>query len=246
MLQFTANLHQQFLNLYGAGGQSENIAGAALGGQDVVLADYLLSARARFALIEFKDNEASIATEKDKKLRLLLCKKLNADRGSAALSRDVHYVAWGVRQEKDLGTSIGWQFVEDTVVASYPSKVCPLLGCNVDVSPRHAYASEEFIQRFLASRVAGTHAARFKKYLELLYRLADGVASNELKRFEGSVYVFVPTPDGVLPAKFLKVRFVGLDHLFMLTLGKQRTHDREEVQEQERNGPTRERGLGRG
>lgn len=227
MLQFTAKLQEEFFNLYGSGKELKpSIAGAALGGQDTALADYLLSAQARFALLEFKHDEASIVTEKDKKLRHKLCAELQADRRKSALARDIHYVAWGVRAPTDYGGHFGVQITEDAMVASYPEKVCPLLGCAIGTTRPREYSSNQFIQRFLSSRVAGTNGARFKDYLSLLYKIAGGVEESELKRFQGSVYIFVADPAGILPGQFHKIKFWGLDHLLQLTLGLQLATDK--------------------
>jgi hypothetical protein len=208
--------------------QGGTLAGAALGGQDRVLADYLLAANARFALIEFKAAEAAIATEADKPLRHRLCRALATCRHSAALARDIHHLAWGTHAERDV-PGFGMQTVEEIAVAPYAGKVCPLLDEDYPAPTRAVEPSDRFIRRFLGSRTAGGSARRFKAYLELLYTIAGGCTEEELKRFEGSVYVFVPG------AVLHSVRFHGLDHLLELMLGRSPTLERRAERERSRS-----------
>jgi hypothetical protein len=214
--------------------QAGTLAGAALGGQDRALADYLLAANARFALIEFKAAEGAIVTEDDKPLRHRLCRALGTCRQSAALARDIHYLAWGTHAQRDV-PGFGMQTVEDIVVTRYAGKVCPLLDENYPAPAQAVEPSGRFIRRFLGSRTAGAGARRFKAYLDLLYTIAGGCTEEELKRFEGSVYVFVPG------AVLHSVRFRGLDHLLELMLGRSPTMERKAEREPSRT-PDRERG----
>ncbi|QGZ39620.1 hypothetical protein IP92_01911 [Pseudoduganella flava] len=233
ILRFHTALHAQFSRRQGG-----TLAGTALGGQDRALADYLLAANARFALIEFKAAAAAIATEDDKPLRHRLCRALGTCRQSAALARDIHYLAWGSHAERNV-PGFGMQTVEDIVVTPYAGKVCPLLDEAYPAPAQTEEPSERFIRRFLGSRTAGGSARRFKAYLELLYGIAGGCTASELKRFEGFVYVYVAG------AVLHEVRFHGLDHLLELTLGRsperapERLTEREPERKQtrERDGP---------
>lgn len=241
VVQFTASLHAQFLARHDAGEAGVTCVGTALGGQDRALADYLLAANARFALIEFKANEKAIATEAGKPLRHLLCKALQGNRRLNALARDSHYMAWEVIASRVL-PQLGLQPVREIMVARYADRVCPLFDEAFPVVAMPVQASERFIRRYLSHRTAGASAKRFKAYLELLYTVAAGCPASELRRLEGSVYVFVPG-SAKSAASFLRVPFVGLDHLLALTLGYKLEQTPE--QRNERTPPGMERGFSR-
>lgn len=216
-LRFTASLHAQFLARHGAGVAGSMLVGTALGGQDRMLADYLLMADARFALIEFKADAGAIRTEAGKPLRHLLCKALSVNRRSRALARDIHFIAWEEINSETV-PPLGLQAVRDIMVARYAGKVCPLIDEAFPADATAADASDRFIKRYLAYRTTGASAKRFKAYLELLYTIGGTCPASELKRFEGAVYVFVPR-SAKSPAPFKSVPFVGLEQLLQLTLG---------------------------
>lgn len=239
MQRFTGKLRDQYRLAFGSVPLDPMLAGAALGGQDRVLADYLLVVNARFALIEFKDHDKAILTESCKPLRLKLCVSLGASRLHGALARSAHYIAWGVRSQQDLGAPYGVQSVGDALVASYPDKVCSLLGCPVGDSARGELASAAFIRRFMVSRVSGATGARFQRYLELLFNLAGGAAKSEVERFEGAVCMFIPPSPENPHGWFQDVEFYGLDHLFALTLGRELELGRERERRLERDSPSR-------
>src|SRR5260370_11628188 len=77
MLRFSEELKQRYrIDTEARGVTRNHFARTSLGAQDQVLADYLLAANARFALIEFKAFASEIGTEKVKKLRQALWKKI--------------------------------------------------------------------------------------------------------------------------------------------------------------------------
>ena len=170
------------------------------------LVDGLLAASARYALVEFKAGAECIASADDKPLRHKLCRALGSCRHSAALARDIHYLAWDA------------QTVEDIVVAPYAGTVCPLLDEDFRAPAKAAEPVNRFIRRFLGSRTAGGSARRFKAYVEVLNAIAEGLAARESQRFEGAVYVFVP--DASSGPTLHSVRFRGLDHLRELAVGR--------------------------
>ncbi|WP_429359818.1 hypothetical protein [Paraburkholderia sp. GAS32] len=78
---------------------------------------------------------------------------------------------------------------------------------------------DQFIEMFLESRMVGSNAEQFEKYLALLFTLAGSCSTDSLKSIEGSVYVYVPD-EGLRSAELYSIRFRGLEHLFLLTQGR--------------------------
>ncbi|QFS37634.1 hypothetical protein BURCE16_12900 [Burkholderia cepacia] len=104
-------------------------------------------------------------------------------------------------------------------LASYPGTICPLLGFPVQ-APENRVDADKFIEMFLESKLVGSTAERFEKYLALLFKLADSCSTDALKSIEGSVYVYIPGDDLRSPERY-SVRFHGLEHLFQLTYDKE-------------------------
>ncbi|MGF6997271.1 hypothetical protein P3T25_005647 [Paraburkholderia sp. GAS32] len=113
---------------------------------------------------------------------------------------------------------IGTEAVESIALASYPGTVCPLLGVHVQ-APENRVDVDQFIEMFLESRMVGSNAEQFEKYLALLFTLAGSCSTDSLKSIEGSVYVYVPD-EGLRSAELYSIRFRGLEHLFLLTQGR--------------------------
>jgi hypothetical protein len=67
----------------------------SLDGQDSVLGgDYIFTSNTNFALVEFKYEKGDLKAEGDKRLRKLLCEKLDADEARLSQSLQCHFIAW--------------------------------------------------------------------------------------------------------------------------------------------------------
>ncbi|MDT6995091.1 hypothetical protein [Burkholderia cenocepacia] len=239
--RFSAQLDRRFCALYAGQPQTADaLSATALGGQDKALADYIVARRGRYCLIEFKANEAAFQSEARKELRVALCRTLSSQMNPLRWARSAHFIGWGTKTTTSL-RGIGQAEVESIAFANYPGAICPLLGFPVP-APADQIDVDRFIEMFLENKLIGSTAARFEKYLALLFTLAGSCPGDELKSIEGSVYVYIPS-DGQSPAEHCSVRFRGLAHLFALTLGKELP-----ARAVERQGPEleRDRSIGRG
>lgn len=66
----------------------------ALGSGDRDLADYLLSSESRYVLVEFKDSDDDLNSEKKKPKRLKLCKALECEPSIAKVHDRCHFISW--------------------------------------------------------------------------------------------------------------------------------------------------------
>lgn len=234
--RFSTQLDRRFCALYAGQPQAPDALGAtALGGQDKALADYIVARRGRYCLIEFKANEAALQSEARKELRVALCRTLSDQKNPLRWARSAHFVGWGTKTARSL-PGIGLSEVESIAFANYPGTICPLLGFPVP-APANQIDADLFIEMFLESKLLGSNAARFEKYLALLFELAGSCSRDELQSIEGSVYVYIPG-DGRCPPELCSVRFRGLEQLFLLTLGREMP-----APAVERQGPELERGI---
>lgn len=219
MTRFSTQLDRRFSALYASQAHVPDALGAtALGGQDKALADYIVARRGRYCLIEFKANEAAFRSEARKELRVALCKTLSDQINPLRWARSAHFIGWGTKTSRSL-RGIGMAEVESIAFANYAGTICPLFGIPVP-APAKQIDADKFIEMFLESKLLGSNAARFEKYLALLFTLAGSCSADELKSIEGSVYVYIP-PDAERPAELCSVRFRGLEQLFSLTLGRE-------------------------
>ena len=78
----------------------KNFRSFPLDGQDsLVGADYLLTDESRFCLVEFKNSQREISTEKKKERMLKLCQLLEQNNQMANLHDQCHFIAWNQTQE---------------------------------------------------------------------------------------------------------------------------------------------------
>ncbi|PTB17301.1 hypothetical protein C9I57_28485 [Trinickia symbiotica] len=240
MTRFSTKLDRHFRTLYAGQQQARDaLCATALGGQDKALADYIVARRGRYCLIEFKASEAAFRSEARKELRLALCKTISQQKNPLRWARSAHFIGWGTTITQSLA-GIGMADVESIALASYPGAVCPLLGVPIQ-APENRVDADHFIEMFLESKLLGSSAARFEKYLALLFMLAGSCSADALKSIEGSVYVYVPSEDFRLP-ELHSVRFRGLEQLFLLTVGREMR-----ARAMEKHGPEieRDRPMGR-
>jgi hypothetical protein len=237
ILQFSNELQRHFLyqqQLLNSAHSS--YAGSALGGQDRELADYLLSVNARFALIEFKADESSIASEISKPLRIGLCSQLASDSAMRARAQEMHFIAWGKLEDDGASEIDEFLKVRKIVLARYAERVC--LHCNGTLK---VVDSEKFITSFLKYKTKGGSGSRFKRYLEDLFALADKGAADSFAEFQGTVYVYMPSSDSRV-RKIVTIPFMGLQHLFSLTTDTQIEKSRKgKAKLNQDRGPTMQR-----
>ncbi|WP_162831467.1 hypothetical protein [Paraburkholderia caffeinilytica] len=217
------------------------MSATALGGQDKALSDYIVGRRGRYCLVEFKAGETAFRSEESKKLRVALCKTMSADRNALRRGKSAHFIAWGTTTHKTLTPGTEPMEVQGISLASYPGTICPLMGFPLP-APENRLYSDQFIEMFLESEQLGANAVRFEKYLTLLFELAGGCASTELKAIEGSIYLYLP-PNTSHPPELHSVRFRGLEHLFELTRGRkpnrEQSYERDLGDDFQRGGMTR-------
>ncbi|QJW78726.1 hypothetical protein [Burkholderia glumae] len=182
------------------------------------MADYIVARRGRYCLIEFKANEGAFRSEARKELRVVLCKTLSGQINPLRWARSAHFIGWGTKTLRSL-PGLGMAEVESITFANYAGTICPLFGIPVP-APAEQIDVDRFIEMFLESKRLGSNAARFEKYLALLFALASSCSADELKSIEGSVYVYIP-PDAERTAELCSVRFRGLEQLFSLTLDRE-------------------------
>lgn len=241
VVRFSTQLNMRFCALYAGQPQAPDaLSATALGGQDKALADYIVARRGRYCLVEFKANEAAFRSEARKELRVALCKTLSGQINPLRWARSAHFIGWGTKTSKSL-PGIGTAEVESIAFANYPGTICPLFGIPVQ-APAIQIDADKFIEMFLESKLLGSTAARFEKYLALLFTLAGSCSADELKSIEGSVYVYIPQ-ENLRPAELCSVRFRGLEQLFSLTLGRELP-----AQAVQKEGPEieRDRSIGHG
>ena len=219
MTRFSTRLDRRFSELHSKQPQSEDaLAATALGSQDNVLSDYIVARNGRYCLVEFKANEAAFQSEARKELRIALCKTVSEQKNPLRWARSAHFIGWGTMAARHL-PGLGLVDEESIELASYPGTICPLLGLPVQV-PQNRVDADKFIEMFLESKLVGSTAERFEKYLSLLFKLAGSCSTDALKSIEGSVYVYIPEDDLHGPA-VRSVRFYGLEHLFQLTYDRE-------------------------
>jgi hypothetical protein len=218
VVEFSKKLDRRFRALHGAGKRQSYVVGSALCGQDKALADYLLSAGARFALIEFKANQEQLKTEGGKQQRRLLLDGCLAESGLRARSRDLHYVAWGEAAQLDL-PGLGTQTKEVLMLSHYFDKIGGLLGMSVPRPRSRHWTDDAFITSYLEPMTAGSNLPRFRRYLIELYQLVGTSGGAGLDGFQGMVTVYIPGFKG--EHQFQELRFNSFEHLLQLTIHHQ-------------------------
>jgi hypothetical protein len=133
----------------------------ALGGQDRYAgADYLLTSSTRLALIEFKYQQADLASEARKSRRERLCRLLEENRVMREYHDSCHFICWSNSTTGliDLGV--------------YRQEVCPRLlhGANASrgsgaLQPANRLRADEFVDQFLSVESRSLGIDEFESYL---------------------------------------------------------------------------------
>lgn len=236
--EFSKKADRRFRELHGVGKRNPYLIGSALCGQDRDLADYLLGADGRFALIEFKANAERLKTEGKKPRRLRLLEACLADSARLARSRAIHYTAWAESAQLEL-PGMRPQTQLDLVLAPYADKIGTVLGMDVPKRREQRWTDDAFLRSYLENRIAGSNMHRFKRYLTELYELAGTQGGAGLEGFQGLITVYVPLRE----PQFQSITFNSFQHLMELTIHftRQRVRDLEQERQQERSR-SRERG----
>lgn len=89
-----------------AGKQGIKYQPFSMGSADEKFADYLCSAGSRFALIEFKDTDDKLSSERAKAKRLLLCQALEAEVNVLDIHDRGHFISWSNHSDGELWLNI--------------------------------------------------------------------------------------------------------------------------------------------
>ncbi|MBA5608541.1 hypothetical protein H3H36_24655 [Duganella sp. FT3S] len=215
IVEFSKKADRRFRELHGAGKAQPYLIGSALCGQDKALADYLLAAGGRFALIEFKANAEQLKTEGVKPQRVRLLDACIADSARLSRSRAIHHAAWGESAQLDL-PGLGAQTQQELVLAPYADRVGMALGLAIPKPRTVRWSDDAFIERWLENTIAGANIERFKRYLMELYELVGTDGAAGLADFQGLITVYVPAREK--RAQFQTITFNSFAHLLALTI----------------------------
>ena len=238
--RFSREVETRFLTLHAAGTPLPYVIGSALSGQDSDLADYLLAARGRFALIEFKANRNAVSSELEKNSRFQLLQICRDDTGTLARAQAIHHFAWEKLVAHEL-PYLGKQIQATIEVARYIPELARAARMCIPPANARTWSSGDFISSYLEVESAGTNIYRFQRYLEELYSIAGKNGTTELGRFEGAILIFVPESTGT--SQLLTLRFTSFNHLMELTIAYERTLKRQH--DRESDGPTHDIGWTR-
>jgi hypothetical protein len=139
----------------------------SLGGDDVVLADWLYRSSDLFMLVEFKDGAAGYLKEREKTRRERLCQLLPIKPDMRRLHRKCHFIAWG-----DGGGLFANIYLHQVCNAKvFPAKITqPSMP---DVST--VMNSGEFAERLLSrEQPVGLELDAFETYVAWLVRATSG------------------------------------------------------------------------
>lgn len=125
-------------------------------------ADYVLSDKNRFAIVEFKWLKAGIRAEARKPRRLTLCQELHANLQMTSLHDRCHYVAWSEPEALN-------EFSVHTNIYRFEVCIATVFGtsCTWSEPPaRRSRNSDQFAQRFIEDTTACTLSKKqFDTYL---------------------------------------------------------------------------------
>lgn len=149
----------------------KNVRSLALDGQDALAgADYLLTDESRFCLVEFKYTQKEIYKEKDKKLRLELCRLLEQNNQMANLHDQCHFIAWNQTPEMMVKMNI---YRKEVCNSKIFGKECGLIKTKADEN--YKVSAKKFTTDFFEnnSRI-NLSLNDFEIYLEWLLLTVSG------------------------------------------------------------------------
>lgn len=222
--QFTGLVREAMIEHYDSEAGIPTFAASPLGGQDFVLADYLLARVGQFCLIEFKDRPGSVSRERNKPLRQSLCIKLLADSTLLACSEDAHFLAWREKSMEYTPSTQREELILDIALSAYAYRVARLFNIDLGNPVFEKMDADAFIRRFIVTELIGASAERFDRYVSALYEIAAGDSEGKAA-FQGTVYAFFARSVNSQP-KLHAIQFDGLDHLYSMIKGDEHQRER--------------------
>ncbi|MBW3199590.1 hypothetical protein [Marinobacter nauticus] len=154
----------------------------SLDGQDSVLGgDYIFTANTNFALVEFKYEKRDLKAEGDKRLRKLLCEKLDADKVRLSQSLQCHFIAWS---QKEMARNIYFNKYHPEICTREIFPQAELHQKQSDPSSR--IRAEQMVSSFLNAEL-GTNFRTFRQYTQWLLSIGE--------TGEGGVELMLDNPD---------------------------------------------------
>jgi hypothetical protein len=175
---FSGFLKDKFRDIFGH--NSSYSIGNFAGKQDEVFSDFFAGTLSKNILIEFKERESGLTSEKRKILRKALCSKIND--GFAQISRECHFAGWN--------SGSGKIQIELT---SYIDKVCPLFDLprsQLDLFQAGGiFPHKHFISALLDEEL-GVSPDEFRAYIHFLDWLRDSGAPLGMTEFKAILYSY--------------------------------------------------------
>lgn len=155
----------------------------SLDGQDSILgADYIFTESIRFTLVEFKYEERDLKTEGDKKLRNVLCHRLDSEIVMRNQSLQCHYIAWSKKHQERRGVFFNKYYPEICNKEIFTRT--SLVNAIPDASSR--VSADKFIDQLLEGSI-GSSFKVFNRYINWLLEIGDNAGE--------SVEVMLDNPD---------------------------------------------------
>ncbi|UGX01619.1 hypothetical protein [Pseudomonas aeruginosa] len=175
---FSGFLKDKFRDIFGH--EASYSIGNFAGKQDEVFSDFFAGTSSKNILIEFKEKESGLTSEKRKILRKALCSQI--DDGFAQISRECHFAGWN--------SGVGKIQIELT---SYIDKVCPLFDLPKSqlelFQAREIFPHRHFISAFLDEGL-GVSPDEFREYIHFLDWLRDSGAPPGVTEFKAILYSY--------------------------------------------------------
>ncbi|EHK2775643.1 hypothetical protein ABMX64_22475 [Vibrio vulnificus] len=151
---------------------------------DKLYADYFAQVGTMCVLIEFKEFETEVKSEKKKPLRKKLCVEIPEE--FELTSYDCHFVSWRLDEPRNMSIRLD----------RYISKVCPLF--DIDYDEFELIDGDDFIDGLLNEEI-GSDYYDFIEYLDYLASLEDGsTPPSGGGKFGGVLYIVNKALDRML------------------------------------------------
>ncbi|MBU9218788.1 hypothetical protein KTD55_32530 [Burkholderia gladioli] len=142
----------------------------ALGSADRDLADYLLSSESRYVLVEFKDSEYDLNSERKKPKRLKLCKALEHEPSIEKLHDRCHFISWVGQRDSRLWLNI---YRHEVCNCKRMGKECGLAKKEPNKDER--IGADTFAQSFFAKiSTRGVEFSTLRSYVDWVIKQQGG------------------------------------------------------------------------
>jgi hypothetical protein len=142
----------------------------AFGSGDRDLADYLLSSESRYVLVEFKDSDDDLNSERKKPKRLKLCKALECEPSTAKLHDRCHFISWAGRRDDALRLNI---YRHEVCNCKRMGKDCGL--AQEEPNKNERIGADTFAQSFFAKlSTRGVEFATLRGYVDWVVKQQGG------------------------------------------------------------------------